>query len=107
MTTSLPILEERGLLLGDATFFNLGLGSCGKQNTDKDLAVALSSKLMSTGDYCGKKIKVVTDDGKEVICKVVDTCPSCSRNSIDLSPAAFKKLASLDKGRFKVKWSFI
>ncbi|CAO3621311.1 unnamed protein product [Cunninghamella blakesleeana] len=103
MTSALPF----SLFSGEATFFNLGLGSCGKTNNDNDLAVALSGILMKSGKYCGKRIKVVTDDGKEVTCKVVDTCPVCAKNAIDLSPAAFKKLANPDKGRINIKWSFI
>ena len=40
--------------------------------------------------------------------KVVDRCPGCSENDLDLSPTAFKKLAPLGKGRLKqVKWKMI
>ena len=56
---------------------------------------------------CGKKIKV-TYEGKSIEVKVVDRCPGCSENDLDLSPSAFKKLAPLAKGRLKqVKWKMI
>jgi len=57
--------------------------------------------------FCGKKVKV-TYEGKSIEVKVVDRCPGCSENDLDLSPSAFKKLAPLGKGRLKqVKWKMI
>jgi hypothetical protein len=47
------------------------------------------------------------DQGRTVEATVEDTCPGCSQYSIDLSPAAFKKLAPLDAGRIKVTWEYI
>ncbi|KAI8146133.1 RlpA-like double-psi beta-barrel-protein domain-containing protein-containing protein, partial [Fennellomyces sp. T-0311] len=90
---------------GEGTFFTVGLGSCGKTNKDSDLVVALSSELMSSGDYCGKKIKVKTDSG-HVTATVVDTCPSCPKNNVDFSTGAFKKIGSFAAGRIKISWSF-
>ncbi|KAF9481063.1 hypothetical protein BDN70DRAFT_804123, partial [Pholiota conissans] len=82
------------------------LGSCGVTNNDNELIVALSSAEASGGKHCGKRIRVHYQ-GHSVEAKVEDTCPGCSRYSIDLSPAAFKRLAPLDAGRIKVNWEYI
>ncbi|KAI8089466.1 RlpA-like double-psi beta-barrel-protein domain-containing protein-containing protein [Halteromyces radiatus] len=99
-------LQERSIFSGDGTFYTVGLGSCGKTNTDSELVVALSSSLMAKGKYCGKKIKITTPTGT-VTATVVDTCPSCSPSSVDLSPAAFKKIGKVAAGRISIKWSFL
>ncbi|CAO3690080.1 unnamed protein product [Rhizopus stolonifer] len=78
-------IETRSLLTGDGTFYQVGLGSCGKQSSDSDMVAALSSELMGDKKYCGKKITVKSD--------------------VDMSSAAFKKLGSLDSGRIDISWS--
>ncbi|KAI7862459.1 RlpA-like double-psi beta-barrel-protein domain-containing protein-containing protein [Spinellus fusiger] len=90
---------------GSGTFYEVGLGSCGESNTDSQLVVALSSILMEES-YCGKKIKA-TSGHHSVTATVVDNCPGCDVYDIDLSPAAFEKLASLDVGRLSLQWSFV
>ncbi|KAF8181054.1 RlpA-like double-psi beta-barrel-protein domain-containing protein-containing protein [Pholiota molesta] len=91
---------------GDATYYNTGLGSCGVTNKDTDFVVALSSAEAAHGKHCGKRIRVHYQ-GRTVEATVEDTCPGCSQYSIDLTPAAFKKLAPLDAGRIKVTWEYI
>ncbi|KAG1468847.1 hypothetical protein G6F56_003602 [Rhizopus delemar] len=97
-------IETRSLLTGDGTFYQVGLGSCGKESSDSDMVAALSSELMGDKKYCGKKITVKSKKGS-VKLKVVDTCPSCSKGDVDMSSAAFKKLGSLDSGRIDISWS--
>lgn len=98
-------LEARKSMSGDATYYDVGLGSCGESNSNNDMVAALSKDLMG-GDnsYCGQKISIKGDSGS-VSVKVVDTCPSCDKGSIDLSPAAFKKLGDLGEGRIPITWS--
>ena len=58
---------------------------------------------------CGRKMKV-TYGGKSVVVKVADTCPAneCTVGSVDMSPAAFKKLAPLSVGRLHgVSWTLL
>ncbi|KAG2205048.1 hypothetical protein INT46_010064 [Mucor plumbeus] len=101
-------LEARGSMSGDATFYSVGLGSCGDTNSDSELVAALSEELMGTGSdgsYCGKSITIKGKSGKSVTVKVVDSCPSCGKGDIDLSPTAFKKLGSLDTGVLPITWS--
>ena len=55
---------------------------------------------------CGRQM-VVSVGGKSVTVTVADTCPSCAPGSVDLSPAAFHKLAPSEEGSlFPVTWSF-
>ncbi|KAI7860002.1 RlpA-like double-psi beta-barrel-protein domain-containing protein-containing protein [Circinella umbellata] len=105
---SLPI-ERRGgsggTFSGEGTFFTVGLGSCGETSKDSDLVVALSSSKMSSGKYCGKKIKAKGTKG-DVTATVVDTCPGCAEDDIDFSIGAFKSIGSMAAGRIKISWEF-
>lgn len=94
-------------LKGDATYYDVGLGSCGKTNSNSQLVVALSSDIMEgyKSKYCDKLIDI-KHGKKSVTVKVVDTCPSCDKGDVDLSPTAFKKLAKLNKGRIDITWDF-
>ncbi|KAI7898881.1 RlpA-like double-psi beta-barrel-protein domain-containing protein-containing protein [Cokeromyces recurvatus] len=99
-------IEARGSMSGDATYYDVGLGSCGETNSNDDMVVALSSELMggSGSSYCGKTINVKGSSGS-VSVTVVDTCPGCGKEDVDLSPSAFKKLGELGEGRISVTWS--
>ena len=58
---------------------------------------------------CGRELKV-TYEKKSVTVQVVDTCPaaSCNVGSLDLSPAAFAKLAPLSVGRLHgISWTLL
>ncbi|KAL9548632.1 hypothetical protein MBANPS3_005587 [Mucor bainieri] len=95
-------LQARSSQSGDATFYAVGLGSCGETNSDDEMVAALSSSLMggSNSDLCGKSITVKSASGS-VTLKVVDSCPG----DVDMSEAAFKKLGQLDEGRIPITWS--
>jgi len=93
---------------GRGTWFYPGLGACGGHNTSNDRIVALSKAIWNRGGRCGDMIKITNaKNGKTVTVKVVDECPECSAASLDLSPAAFKKLASLSEGQIKINWHFL
>ncbi|CAO3644672.1 unnamed protein product [Mucor fragilis] len=99
-------LQARSSKSGDATYYAVGLGSCGDTNSDDEMVAALSSSLMggSNSDLCGKSITVKSASGS-VTLKVVDSCPGCSEGDVDMSEAAFKKLGQLDEGRIPITWS--
>lgn len=96
-------LVARGSESGQGTYYTVGLGSCGQTNTDSQMVGALSESIMESS-YCGKSITVKGPSGSVTV-KIVDTCPGCSKGDIDLSPAAFKKIASLSAGRVPISWS--
>ncbi|KAF9444761.1 hypothetical protein P691DRAFT_763111 [Macrolepiota fuliginosa MF-IS2] len=91
---------------GDATYYTPGLGSCGLQNTEADLVVALNPTDFNNKAACGRSIRV-NYQGKSVNVQVVDLCPGCGPGGIDLSPAAFQQLADTSVGRIQVEWDFI
>ncbi|CAO3626631.1 unnamed protein product [Mucor hiemalis] len=99
-------IEARGSMSGQATYYDVGLGSCGDTNSDSEMVAALSGSIMggSNSKYCGQSITIKGGSGSVTV-KVVDTCPGCAKGSVDLSPAAFKKLGPLSKGVIPITWS--
>ncbi|KAK3828741.1 MAG: RlpA-like double-psi beta-barrel-protein domain-containing protein-containing protein [Benniella sp.] len=93
---------------GRGTWFTDKSGSCGVSFDTNDMIAAVNEAQMGRNTKCGMKIRV-NYQGKSVTVKVVDTCPSryCSSGALDLSQAAFKRLAPLDKGEIYVKWEFV
>lgn len=105
---------------GDGTFYSpsVGFGSCGHQSQDTELVAALAAGSMrlynpsnpNNNPLCGHKVKV-WQDGKpnnSVTVAIMDTCPGChGEYDLDLSPAAFNKLANPDVGRIKISWEFV
>lgn len=96
---------------GDLTYYDLGLGACGWDDSGKDNSeniVALSHLLMGTqsngNPYCGKSI-TVSYNGKTVKGVVRDKCMGCALDAIDCSKNMFLELfGTLDGGRHKVEW---
>ncbi|KAF2839015.1 hypothetical protein M501DRAFT_1031176 [Patellaria atrata CBS 101060] len=86
---------------GTATFFfqNGGIGSCGEQHSDNEFLVAMASSF--NNEFCGRGI-IVTNinggqgNGNQVSARIVDTCPSCASNDLDLSVGAFSALTNGD-----------
>ncbi|CUA69416.1 WD repeat and SOCS box-containing protein 1 [Rhizoctonia solani] len=92
---------------GWATYYDTegGRGACGNYNHNRELVVAIGKPLWDStqgrsgaSTLCGKT-GTVKWRGKSVRVRVVDECPVCGYNDIDLSPSAFQKLA--DKGHSK------
>ncbi|CAG8484966.1 491_t:CDS:2 [Ambispora leptoticha] len=107
-----PVLTKKnGMFFGEATYYNTGLGACGKYNSDTDIVVAInkaqwgSTTNTNSNKICGKKITVNGPKG-HVTVKVVDMCADCEYGSLDLSPSAFDKIASRSAGRVRISWKF-
>ncbi|KAF9005436.1 Non-catalytic module family EXPN protein, partial [Cyathus striatus] len=103
-------IEKRLTRTGRGTWFIPGLGNCGQVNTQSDLIVAIGKGLYDRngGSNCDQYVQIVnTSNGKSVYAKTRDSCPSCSDNDLDMSPATFQKLASLDVGVLKISWHFM
>lgn len=99
---------------GEMTYYTPGLGSCGITSSESEDVVALPVAMMTAANppnpndnpYCGKMI-TISYGGKTATAKVVDTCPGCAGDSIDLSPPVFAELANMSEGRVAgVKWWF-
>ncbi|KAF9351346.1 hypothetical protein BGX26_010638 [Mortierella sp. AD094] len=115
--TTAAALNKRGnrghLFHGRSTWFSDITGSCDIDFDQGDMIVAMNEhqmgSLQGSGSMCGKKVRVYSGD-RSVDLKVVDTCPSqyCNRGTLDLSQAAFRKLAGgLSKGVLSLRWEFI
>lgn len=96
---------------GELTFFSVGLGSCGFNDSGKDLSeyyVALShlvmGELSNNNPLCGRTITVMAN-GKSVVATIRDKCGDCAANNIDGTEKLFIELfGDLGLGRMPVEW---
>ncbi|RKP09104.1 rare lipo protein A [Thamnocephalis sphaerospora] len=97
---------------GDGTYYDIeaGLTACGERHTNKQLYAAVASSWFTKSnpnrDPICKKCALVKGPKGQVKVRINDKCPECSRDSIDLTPAAFDKIAKRKDGRVKITWSF-
>ncbi|KAF9024242.1 hypothetical protein BDZ89DRAFT_1041179 [Hymenopellis radicata] len=106
--------------IANITHYVAGLGACGNNNTGDDLIAAVTAELYDSysghtdnpnkNPICGKKI-AITYKGKSTTVTVADRCEGrgCADDyHLDLSHAAFKQLAPLDKGLLVgATWQYI
>ncbi|WP_051790483.1 RlpA-like double-psi beta-barrel domain-containing protein [Streptomyces sp. NRRL S-1022] len=94
---------------GDGTWYNTGQGACGWTSNDSQLVVAVSPRWYGSqpnpnnSPACGKQLKVRGPRGV-VYVTIVDKCPTCKDEDLDLSPAAFGQIADLGAGRVPIRW---
>lgn len=93
---------------GIATFYDAtGAGNCSFDATPDDLDVAAFDASSYAGSAtCGACVKVKGPQG-EVTVRIVDSCPGCDRNHLDLSRSAFAKIAEPSRGRVPVSFSTV
>lgn len=48
----------------------------------------------------------ISANGKSVQATLRDSCESCGYYDLDMSPAVFSELASLDVGELSISWHF-
>ncbi|KAH8833550.1 RlpA-like double-psi beta-barrel-protein domain-containing protein-containing protein [Flagelloscypha sp. PMI_526] len=90
------------------TFYDAGLGACGKTNSRDDFIVALNSAQYGggyPGPQCFKKIKM-TYKGKTATATIMDECPGCPFGGLDLTEGLFEFFDNKDKGVLSGEWSF-
>lgn len=93
-----------------ATWYNTGLGACGKTSSDDQLVVALPASIASS--KCFQTVSLTNAArpiGPKITATVVDKCMGCDGMDIDISPAAFKalNLGDLGAGKIFVEWTYI
>ncbi|KAF9467020.1 RlpA-like double-psi beta-barrel-protein domain-containing protein-containing protein [Collybia nuda] len=90
-------------------YLGAGLGACGLRHTENDYIAAISYRTFDTypNPICGKNLRA-TFEGKSVVVKVVDRCADCQgAYDVDMSPIAFRVLATQDRGRLHgVQWDW-
>jgi expansin (peptidoglycan-binding protein) len=102
-----------------ATYYeqNGNAGACGEYNSDSAMIIAINGASSDSywtdysqkSPYCGRWVTIEnTDNGKTVVAKVADVCPTCTGNgeSIDLSVGAFQAIGTLDQGLLPIRWHF-
>ncbi|KAG5350621.1 hypothetical protein E4T56_gene3384 [Termitomyces sp. T112] len=90
------------------TFYDVGLGACGKVNVPSDFVVALNSAQYGQGfpgPNCFKKI-TMTYKGKTATAVIVDKCPGCPVGGLDLSVGLFEFFAPESEGVIFGEWNF-
>ncbi|TGZ78319.1 hypothetical protein EX30DRAFT_296460, partial [Ascodesmis nigricans] len=102
---------------GDGTYYNPGLGACGRVNGDGDMIVAIAWELFDSfsigsdpnqNPVCGRKVRARRagqTEGVEVM--IVDRCTGCQPQDLDLSPKAFNMLGDEAEGRIGIEWSWV
>ncbi|TRM60500.1 Non-catalytic module family EXPN protein [Schizophyllum amplum] len=93
---------------GRLTWYQPGLGNCGNYDTEDDSVIAISKERYdnSNGGHCDQWIKIKVGN-KIAYGKTRDSCPGCGYDDLDLSPAVFKQLGSLDDGVLQSSWHFL
>jgi expansin len=94
-----------GTTAGTATHYVLsGTGNCSYPAPPADgLFVALSPAEYDGAAACGGYVEVSGPDGS-VRAEVIDQCPPCAAGHIDLSEAAFSRIAPLSAGLVSVTY---
>ncbi len=87
------ILELGAKTTGIATWYDAtGSGSCGFPESPSDLdVVAFNGVLFAGSAACGSCVRVTGPSGETTV-RVVDWCPECASDHLDLSLQAFEKI---------------
>ena len=83
-----------------------GLPNCGYSPPADGLFVALPAPEYAGAADCGGYLEVTGPDGS-VRVQVIDQCPECTAGHIDLSEAAFARLAPLSAGLINVSYTLL
>ncbi|CAL1704218.1 unnamed protein product [Somion occarium] len=90
------------------TFYDVGLGACGKWNQPDDFIVALSAINWGDGypgPQCFKSI-TISYGGKTAQATIMDECMGCPDHGLDFSRGLFNHFASEDAGVITGEWWF-
>lgn len=83
-----------------------GTGSCLYDPTADPMIAAMNVADYESAKACGAWILIHAANGKSITVRIVNECPApCAPGQIDLSRAAFAKLADLKVGRLPITWS--
>lgn len=106
-TTRMSNLTGR-LFHGRFTFYDVGLGACGKYSKATDYVVALNAHQYG-GGYPGPNYFRpihVTYGGQTADAVIVDLCPECPDGALDLSRGLFDHFANEEEGVVYGQWWF-
>lgn len=100
---------------GEITYYDTGVGACGKPSSGTEAVAAISKLLYDQyvpgGDpnactLCGKYITIQTKSQGPYKVKIVDRCVGCAINDLDLSRTAFDFATDKADGRaYDMSWT--
>jgi expansin (peptidoglycan-binding protein) len=97
---------------GQATFYggNISGGTCSFSTYSLPSGIfgtALSDSNWDDAGNCGACIEVTGPSGNSIKAMIVDECPGCGTNHLDLFPDAFSALANPTIGIINVTWDIV
>lgn len=102
-------LEKRGAFNNARfSFYDVGLGACGKVNVASDFIVAMSATQFGDGypgPNCFRPIQIQFG-GKSANAVIMDECMKCPYGGLDFSRGLFDHFASEDAGIIYGTWWF-
>ncbi|KIJ98933.1 hypothetical protein K443DRAFT_103189 [Laccaria amethystina LaAM-08-1] len=90
---------------GRFSFYDAGLGACGKTNTGSDFIVALNAAQWDGGSHCFQTI-TISYQGKSTQAQITDLCPGCPYGGLDLTRGLFSYFADQSVGIIYGTWNF-
>lgn len=93
---------------GRFTFYDVGLGACGKYNKAADYVVALNAHQYGggyPGPNCFRPIHIIYG-GQAADAVIIDLCPECPYGALDLSRGLFDHFAKEEEGVVYGQWWF-
>lgn len=89
--------------------------ACYEYNDQGTMIAAANPSLFNNKAACGKSYKVKCTGainqgpnpcrGGTITVKIVDHCPGCGKNQLDLSQQAFSMIANPDAGRIRIHYT--
>ncbi|KAJ5199074.1 Barwin-related endoglucanase [Penicillium cf. griseofulvum] len=111
-TTKSPSTGPSNGTPGKATFYggNVGGGTCsfsGYTLPSHLFGAALSLQRWDDAANCGSCVSVTGPNGNSIKAMIVDQCPECESNHIDLFQNAFAELSDISAGIIQTTWSYV
>ncbi|XP_057787766.1 EG45-like domain containing protein [Salvia miltiorrhiza] len=100
---------------GKATFYtDYSQSACYESKQEGTMIAAANPRLYDNGKACGHRYKIRCTGGTNhgdkpcrsghVTVKIVDLCPDCAHDQLDLSKQAFRKIGNLDAGVIRINY---
>ncbi|KAF8998535.1 hypothetical protein BDQ17DRAFT_1247659, partial [Cyathus striatus] len=87
------------------SFYDAGLGACGKVNSAADYVYSVPILSFLGSSHCFETI-TITYNGKTAQAQITDMCPGCPYGGLDFSQGLFSHFASVDAGIIYGSWVF-
>lgn len=90
---------------GEATYFHSeGIGLCTYDGEADPVIAAISDLRYDNSSVCGMCVEVTGPKGT-ILVRIIDVCPGCASDDLDLSEKAFSLIAEPSQGRVPITWT--